>query len=157
MAKQYLINGEVYRQPDPPKPADESKVLDPYLSEEEILARYPTAEPYTPPSSVPAEPTPEEIEANRVAATKAIAYDKIIAIAEEWKQRNIIASSAEVLRQAVKALLVDLGKQDDADALDAQLAQADSVWAAVLQIRSASDSIEATPGEDPKTSTKWPE
>lgn len=140
MMKRFIKDGVVYTRPDKPKS------LPWHMSDEEAAAR--GYEPYTPPPQP--DPTSEELEQRRILLAKGIAHQKIIAIADETKQRNMIARSVELDR-----LLRDNGsltaqEQAEYDAMD-------SIWQRIKAIRSASNQIEATPGEDPETSTLWPE
>lgn len=81
--------------------------------------------------------TPEQREEREtaafVAAVKAEAYRRIVAICPEWKQRNLTAQAA---------ILADKGRDawtvDEADAW----AAGEAIWADIKAIRAASDAIE---------------
>lgn len=84
--------------------------------------------------------------------TKGIANSKILAIASEWKQRNMIARSLELERE--ERINGPLSAPDQAE-LDAMMA----IWDRIKAIRVHSDSLEADIDVDINTDINagWPE
>jgi hypothetical protein len=93
-------------------------------------------------------PAPEAIRAGRIAAIKAEAERRILAICPEWKQRNLTAQAA---------ILAEKGRsQWTAGELDAWTT-GEALWAQVAAIRAASDALEAMDPipEDITDDTHW--
>lgn len=95
--------------------------------------------------------------AEKIAQAKALASEKILSIAPEWKQRNLIARSVELTR---KGVVLSSSEQAESDAIG-------QVWGRVKAIRDSSDLIEqdisalqsesAVAAYDVVTSEKWSE
>lgn len=75
-----------------------------------------------------------EEQAQRVAAVKAEAYRRIVAICPEWRQRNLTAQAAQLAKKGETNWT-----QDEADAW----AAGELLWAQISAIRLKSDEIEA--------------
>ncbi len=80
--------------------------------------------------------TPEEAEAARIERIKAKAMAAILAIAPEWKQRNLIARGLELTEILAAGGSLTSAQQAESDAIKA-------VWAQISAIRAASDQAEA--------------
>ena len=84
--------------------------------------------------------------------TKGIANNKIIAIASEWKQRNMIARSLELEREDRTNGPLSAAEQAELDAMTA-------IWDRIKAIRAHSDTLEADIDTDINTDINagWPE
>jgi len=69
-----------------------------------------------------------------IDAIKAEAKRRILGIAPEWKQRNMLARAAELLR---------IGEPNWTPSQQAEVAAMDAAWADIEAIRAKSDAIEA--------------
>lgn len=67
------------------------------------------------------------------ADVKAEAYRRIVALAPEWKQRNMIARGVELVR---------VGESNWTDVQQAEVNAMDAIWATIKDIREASDALE---------------
>lgn len=105
----------------------------------EQLSAGETALPGPPPADlVPAQPpmSAEEAEASRIVQIKAKANAAILAIAPEWKQRNLIARGLELTEILAAGGSLTSAQQAESDAIKA-------IWAQISAIRAASDQAEA--------------
>ena len=85
-----------------------------------------------------ADPAPPVLDgAARLHAIKACARQRILALAPEWKQANLIARAAELALVYPQLRGADLPEPERAEYLAGQ-----AVWTAIKAIRAASDSIE---------------
>ena len=76
---------------------------------------------------------PEHYKADAIAKIKADTQAKILQLAPEWKQRNAIARSVE---------LIDKGKDTWTAEEQLEVAQVNQLWAVIKQLREASNSAE---------------
>lgn len=89
------------------------------------------------------DPTPEELVPIRARQINAEAYLRIVAIAPEYKQRNMLAKGLALLNK---------GKENWTPLEAAVVADLEATWATIDAIRAASDEAIET-GSDPV----WPE
>ncbi len=89
--------------------------------------------------------------ANQAAAdlVRAEAYRRIVALAPEWKQRNMTARGLELTRKELAGGTLTAAEQAEAAAITA-------AWDAVKAIRAASDVLEANPPADYTDDSHWP-
>jgi len=93
-----------------------------------------------------------DIVARKLPKINEIAYQKIVAMYPEWKQRNLSARGLELLKKQVAEGSLSAAEEQE-------IADIQAVWDSIKAIRAYSDSLEQAVATDPLTDINagWPE